>query len=143
MRFLRHLDETYTFDDAGNRTAALAGGVTTNQAYTAAGVLCDVEVGTAASCSGGNVTSDDAGRLSGYAGYVYLYDAQGRLVSACNDADCVGTGFRRIDFTYDGEGHRTEIVETPAIGSAVTTTFRYQGDAIVAEYRGGTLYREY
>jgi RHS repeat-associated protein len=135
--------ETATYDDAGNRTQWVSGGVTTNQAYTAAGVLCDVETGSAASCTGGNVGVDDAGRLSSYAGYTFLYDAQGRLVSACDDADCVGSGFRRIDFAYDGEGHRTEIVETPAVGSAVTTTFRYQGHAVVAEYRDGTLYREY
>ena len=57
-------DETNTYDDAGNRTQAVSGGTTTNFAYTAAGLLCDLEVGAGASCSGGNFGSDDAGRLA-------------------------------------------------------------------------------
>jgi RHS repeat-associated protein len=64
-------------------------------------------------------------------------------VSACDDDDCVGSGFERVDFTYDGAGHRTAILATPASGPAVETTFRYQGDAIVAEYVDATLVREY
>jgi RHS repeat-associated protein len=135
--------ESFTYDDAGNRTQAVEAGTTRNFAYTTAGLLCDQETGSAASCSGGNVTSDDAGRISDQSGWHYLNDAQARLVSACEDADCVGTGFDRLDFEYDGEGHRTTITETPASGSAVVWTFRYQGDAIVAEYKDGTLYREY
>ena len=136
--------ETFTFDDAGNRTSALEAGVTRDFAYTAAGLLCDVETGSAASCSGGNIGSDDAGRISDEAGWHFAYDAQARLVSACDDADCIGTGFDRVDFAYDGEGHRTAITETPAAGSPIVeTTFRYAGDAIVAEYVDGTLSREY
>lgn len=72
-----------------------------------------------------------------------MYDAAGRLTSACDDADCVGSGFDRVDYAYDGEGHRTAITETPSAGSPVETTFRYQGDAIVAEERDGDPYREY
>ncbi len=64
-------------------------------------------------------------------------------MSACDDADCAGSGFERVDFTYDGEGHRTAILHTPAVGTPVETTFRYAGDAIVAEYEDGTLTREY
>jgi len=135
--------ESFTFDDAGNRTQAVEAGTTRNFAYTAEGLLCDVETGAAASCTGGNVASDDAGRISDQSGWHYVYDAEARLVSACKDADCVGTGFDRVDFEYDGEGHRTKITETPASGSAVVWTFRYQGDAIVAEYKDGTLHREY
>ncbi len=135
--------ESFTYDDAGNRTQAVEGGTTRNFAYTAEGLLCDVETGAAASCTGGNVTSDGAGRISDLAGWHYLYDAAGRLVSACDDADCAGSGFERVDFTYDGEGHRTAILHTPAVGTPVETTFRYAGDAIVAEYEDGTLTREY
>jgi RHS repeat-associated protein len=135
--------ETFTFDDAGNRTQAVEAGTTRNFAYTATGLLCDQETGSAASCTSGNVTSDDAGRISDQGGWHYLYDAKARLVSACDDADCVGSGFDRVDFEYDGEGHRTTITDTPASGSALVWTFRYQGDAIVAEYKDGTLYREY
>src|SRR5690606_16358672 len=63
--------------------------------------------------------------------------------SACDDADCVGSGFARLDFTYDGEGRRTQIVETPPLGPAITRTFRYQGDAIVQELVDGTVVRDY
>lgn len=135
--------ESFVFDDAGNRTQAVEAGVTRNFAYTAAGLLCDVETGSAASCTSGNIASDDAGRISDVAGWHYQYDAQGRLVSACEDADCVGTGFDRLDFTYDGEGHRTAITETPASGPVSSTVFRYQGSAIVAEERDGDPWREY
>jgi YD repeat-containing protein len=41
--------ESFVFDDAGNRTQAVEGGVTRNFAYTVAGLLCDVETGSAAS----------------------------------------------------------------------------------------------
>jgi RHS repeat-associated protein len=135
--------ENFAFDDAGNRTQAVEGGVTRNFAYTDAGLLCDVETGSAASCTGGNITSDDAGRISDVGGWHYEYDAEGRLVSACEDADCVGSGFDRLDFVYDGEGHRTAITETPASGPVSGTVFRYQGSAIVAEERDGDAYREY
>jgi RHS repeat-associated protein len=136
--------ESFAYDDAGNRTQAVEAGTTRNFAYTADGLLCDQETGAAASCTGGNITSDDAGRISDQAGWHYLYDANARLVSACEDADCVGSGFDRLDFAYDGEGHRTGVTETPAAGSPIVEwTFRYQGDAVVAEYKDGTLYREY
>ena len=140
-------DETYTYDPAGNRlTIETTIPSEAGFAYTPTGLLCDVDTTDrhAATCTGGNILSDEAGRISDIAGWHYLYDAKARLVSVCDDADCVGSGFDRVDFTYDGEGHRTAIVETPAAGSpVVTTTFRYQGDAIVAEYVGGTLTREY
>ena len=45
-------DEAWTYDDAGNRLTAKSGGMTTNFAYTAEGVLCDVETAPiAASCT--------------------------------------------------------------------------------------------
>ena len=36
-----------------------------------------------------------------------------------------------LDMTYDGEGKRTRLVETPTTGSATTIDFWYQG-AVVA-----------
>jgi RHS repeat-associated protein len=136
-------DEAFSYDDAGNRLTATAGGVTTNFAYTAEGLLCDVETApTAASCSGGNVTSDTAGRISAYAGWTYGYDAVGRLVSACKSPTCTA-GFDKVTFAYDGEGHRTQIVETAAGGSVTTTDFRYQGDAVVEESVNGSVARRF
>jgi RHS repeat-associated protein len=125
-------DEAWTYDDAGNRLSAKTGGVTTNFAYTAEGLLCDART-AAASCTGGNITSDSAGRILSYNGWTYGYDADGRLVSACKSATCAA-GSDAVTFAYDGEGHRTSIVETPAAGTSIaTTTFRYQGDAPVEE----------
>ena len=73
----------------------------------------------------------------------HTYDSAGRLTSACKAASCSGTGFDRLDMTYDGEGHRTKVVETPAAGSPVTSReFAYQGDAVVAESVNGTLVRQ-
>ena len=135
--------ETFSYDDPGNRSQAVEAGVTRNFAYTAEGLLCDQETGAAASCTGGNVLSDDAGRVSDQSVWHYVYDSKARLVSACKDPDCVGSGFDRVDVEYDGEGHRTKITTTPASGAAVVTTFRYQGDSIAAEYKDGTLVREY
>ena len=43
----------------------------------------------------------------------------------------------------DRPGYVRPRTETPAVGSAVETTFRYAGDAIVAEYTDDSLTREY
>lgn len=136
-------DEAWTYDDAGNRLTAKTGGVTTNFAYTAEGALCDVETApTAASCTGGNVTSDSAGRISTYNGWTYGYDAVGRLVAACKSATCAA-GFDKVTFSYDGEGHRTQIVETAAGGGVTTTDFRYQGDSVIEESVNGSVARRF
>lgn len=135
-------DEAWTYDDAGNRLTATSGGTTTNFAYHADGRLCDVEVGTAASCSSGNVTHDSAGRIETWAGWTFGYDAEGRLVSACKSATCA-SGYDKLAFTYDGEGHRTKIVATSAAGAVTTTDFRYQGDAVVEEKVNGTVTRQF
>jgi RHS repeat-associated protein len=136
-------DELWTYDDAGNRLSAKTGGVTTNFAYTSEGVLCDVETApTTASCTGGNVTSDSAGRISSYAGWTYGYDAVGRLVTSCKSPTCA-TGFDKIEMTYDGEGHRTQVKETAAIGSVTTRDFRYQRDTILEELADGVVTRNY
>jgi len=102
-------DQTSTYDDPGNRLTALAGGVTTNQAYSASGQLCDVETGSAASCSGGNVGHDSDGNVNAFNGWTYAYDAEGRLTTAVE----AGTN-DQLAVTYDGEGHRTQIREYTA-----------------------------
>jgi RHS repeat-associated protein len=129
--------ETYTYDDAGNRQSATGRSFT----YTPDGQLTSC---TSPACS---VGYDSAGRISTYTDngttWSYAYDAAGRLTSACKAASCSGTGFDRLDMSYDGEGHRTRIVETPAAGSPVVTRdLAYQGDAVVAEMVNGTLVRQ-
>ncbi|MEK6720477.1 MAG: RHS repeat-associated core domain-containing protein [Chloroflexota bacterium] len=64
-------------------------------------------------------------------------------MTACKGTTCGGS-VDTVAFSYDGEGHRTKIVATPAAGSPVTTTeFRYHGGAVVAEVVNGTLTREF
>lgn len=142
-------DEANTFDDAGNRLTALAVGVTTNFAYTADGQLCDVETApTAASCSGGNVTYDTAGRTRSQNGWWFAYDSESRLTLACKSATCAA-GSDKVEMTYDGEGHRTQLKTTSAAGGVATRDFRYQGGAIVEErltdagHPTGTVVRSY
>lgn len=126
-------DETYVFDDAGNRTQTVVGGVTTNFAYDAEGRLCKT---AATSCTSPNVTYDTAGRTKTWNGWTFGYDPDGRLLTACKSATCANTA-DKVEFTYDGEGHRTRILTDPAGTGAgqgpVTRTFRYQADAIVEE----------
>ena len=50
------------------------------------------------------------------------------------------TGF---EFTYDGDGHRTQIKEYTAGTLTTTRDFIYQGDAIVQEKTNATISREY
>lgn len=136
-------DESNTYDDAGNRLTATVGATTTNFAYTSDGQLCDVETApTAASCSGGNVTYDTAGRTRSYAGWWFAYDADGRLTSACRNSTCAA-GADKLEFAYDGEGHRTRQTATSAGGSVSVTDFRYQGNAVVEEAVGGVVTRSY
>ena len=125
--------ETYTYDDAGNRLSALAAGATRTFAYTIDGQL--------SSCANPSCTvaHDSAGRLTqltdGGTTWTYEYDSEGRLVKACNASSCAATP-ARVEFTYDGEGHRTRIVATTAGGTATTTDIRYQGDRVAAEVTG-------
>jgi RHS repeat-associated protein len=58
-------------------------------------------------------------------------------VSACQSTACTGSGFARLDLTYDGEGHRTRLVETTSGGTVTTTTFTYGGDVVVREVTTG------
>ncbi|TAL13723.1 MAG: hypothetical protein EPO00_00035, partial [Chloroflexota bacterium] len=99
-------DEAYAYDDAGNRTSALVAGSTRTFTHTADGQLTSC---TNPACT---ITYDTTGRTSAWtdAGitWAYTYDSAGRLTSACRAASCSGTGFDRLDFTYDGEGHRTK-----------------------------------
>ncbi len=142
-------DEANTYDDAANRLTATVGSTTTNFAYTVDGQLCDVEVApTTASCTGGNITYDTAGRTATWNGWTFAYDSQGRMLSACKSPTCAA-GFDKVEFAYDGENHRTKLTTTNAAGAVATRDFRYQGEAIVEEkltdagHPSGTVVRNY
>lgn len=127
-------DETYAFDDAGNRTSMIVAGATTSFTYDDEGRL------TAA--GGSTITYDTAGRTKTYAGWHFTYDPEGRLLTACRSATCAA-GNDKLEFTYDGEGHRTKIVATAAGGAVTSTEFRYQGDAVVEEKVNGVIARSF
>jgi RHS repeat-associated protein len=131
-------DETYIYDDAGNRTSMTVGGVTTTFVYDDEGRLT--------SAGGEPITHDSAGRMRswdvGTPVWNFTYDAEGRLLSACRSSSCA-SGHDKVEFTYDGEGHRTQIKATAAGGTVTTTDFRYQGDSIVEEKVNGSVARSF
>jgi RHS repeat-associated protein len=128
--------EAYTYDDAGNRLTA--GSVTFS--YAATGAL----TGCSPSC--GTVAHDAAGRLQRWNGWFFEYDAEGRLLWACQATSaCTGGLYTEVGFTYDGAGHRTQL-RTYASGNATPTAtwdFGYQGEALVEERLNGTVVRTY
>ena len=132
-------NESYTYDSAGNRTQTVISGTTTNFAYNSSGQLCKTG---STSCTSPNVTYDTAGRTASYNGWVYLYDAEGRMTSACKSTSCTGS-IDKVLFTYDGDGHRTQIQEYTSGTLTTTRDFIYQGDSIVQEKTNGTVSREY
>jgi len=130
-------DESYTYDDTGNRLTAAGRSFT----YSAEGQLSSC---TTPTCT---VSYDSAGRTATLTdsgtSWTFQYDAEGRLVTACKSTTCTGS-IDTVAFSYDGEGHRTTIVTTPAAGTPVTTTdFRYHGNAVVSEVVNGTIVRDF
>ncbi len=122
--------ETYSYDEAGNRTTD----GTRDFTYDAQGQLATCD--TSPACE---PAFDDEGRLTAITNqaadsWTYVYDDEGRLVSACKAASCSGTP-ARLDFTYDASGHRIRIVETPSGASptTITTDFAYDGDTVIRE----------
>ncbi|HEY3545817.1 MAG TPA: hypothetical protein VGK17_06960, partial [Propionicimonas sp.] len=118
-------DETFTFDDSGNRTAAGA----TTFTYSGSGQLASCTTGC------GTVTHDSAGRVQRWNGWAFEYDAAGRLTRACQSStDCTGLA-NEVEFVYDAEGHRTQTrrYDSGNASPAATWDFRYQGDAIIEE----------
>ncbi len=132
-------DESYGYDAAGNRSQSMVGSSTTNFAYNASGQLCHIGATT---CGTPNVTYDDAGRTRFWNGWFFSYDAEGRLTKACKDSSCA-TNAERVEFTYDGEGRRTQIKTALASGSFTTVELRYQGSSVVEERTGSTVTRQY
>lgn len=141
-------DAIYTYDEAGNRISAgaptalptpLHGARTFT--YNAAGQLTGC---TSPSCT---VTPDADGRMKTITDtngtWAFRYDADGKLISACKSSACLGSGFDRVDWLYDGDGHRTQVKETTAGGVVTTTDLRYARDAVVQESVNGNVTRTY
>ncbi len=92
-----------------------------------------------------------AGRIQKWNGWAFEYDAVGRMTRACQSTtDCTGL-YNEVEFSYDAEGHRTQIRKYDAGNASPVATwdFRYQGDAIVEEkltdaaHPVGTVVRSY
>jgi RHS repeat-associated protein len=138
-------NETYVYDAAGNRTQADINAIATYFNYSSSGQLCEdwtSQRACAADSSTWEIQYDSAGRTAVYNGFVYEYDAEGRLTRACKSTSCSGT-IDKITFTYDGQGRRTQIKVTYAAGGETKIDFRYQGDAVVEEYRDDVLDRRF
>lgn len=130
-------DESYSYDTGGNRLTAPGQTFT----YNGNGQL----TGCTSIC--GTVSHDSAGRTTrlgaGSSTWAFEYDAEGRLTKACKSTSCATSGVDRLEFSYDGEGHRTQIKEYTAGTLTTTRDFRYQGDAIVEESTNGSVSRGY
>jgi RHS repeat-associated protein len=130
--------DAYTYDDSGNRKTTSAVTFT----YNGSGQL--------ASCTSGcgTVTHDSAGRMQKLNGWFFEYDAAGRLIHACLSTSCTGS-ITKVEYAYDGDGHRTQTKEYTTGTLAKTWDFRYQGDAIVEDkltdsaHPAGTVVRTY
>jgi RHS repeat-associated protein len=133
-------DESYVYDDSGNRTSATAAGTTRTFTYGSDGQLDSCST---PSCT---ITYYDDGRTKlltdNGINWFFVYDADGRVISACKSTACTGS-IDRVDYLYDGSGHRIQIKETTSGGTVTTTDLRYQGDTIVQELVGGTVTRTY
>lgn len=118
-------DETFEFDDPGNRTTA-AGTIFT---YSGSGQLASCTTGC------GTVAHDLSGRIQKWNGWAFEYDSVSRMARACQSStDCTGLS-NEVEFAYDADGHRTQIrrYDSGNASPAATWDFRYQGDAIVEE----------
>ncbi len=110
--------------------------------YTASGQL--------ASCTSGcaTIAHDTAGRMQKLNGWFFEYDSAGRMIHACQSTACTGS-ITKVEFAYDGAGHRTQINEYTSGTLANTWDFRYQDDAIVEDkltdsaHPSGTVVRTY
>jgi RHS repeat-associated protein len=108
-----------------NDSYAWTAAYTINRAYTTNGLNQYTAAGTAA------FTYDANGNLTSDGSTAYAYDIENRLVSA--------TGARNAALSYDPLGRLYEV----SSNGAPATRFLYDGDALVAEYVGGTMTRRH
>jgi RHS repeat-associated protein len=138
------VDETYTYDAAGNITTASGGGLQTTYTYVVQPSILTPILATTQALT---VTTDSAGlttRITGGASpWAYAYDPEGRLVSVCRSTACTGSGFDRVDYAYDGAGHRTQVRTTTAGGTVTTLETAFTGDAPAQDRVNGTVTRTY
>lgn len=118
-------NETFSYDEAGNRTTVVDSAAgTTNYTANNLNQYTDIGVTTAAYDSNGN--------LSSYGGSTYGYDASNRLVT-------VADGTSAASFAYDSRNR--QVVRTI---NGVTTYLLYDGWNLIAEYDAtGALVQKY
>ena len=116
---------------------------------TPTGQLCDVESGAspgAPSCTGGNIAYDDAGRITEFPNIegswrILAYDGEGRVTEICDSACTSDLAASHLHVRRGRPPHPRST--TARVARARRDTFRYDGDAITAEYVDGVLAREY
>jgi RHS repeat-associated protein len=108
-----------------NDAYAWTGHYAVNRPYTTNGLNQYIAAGGPAMSydANGNLISDGANNN-------YTYDIENRLVSA--------SGAHNATLAYDPLGRLSQLT-----AAGITTTFLYDGDALVAEYEGATLRRRY
>jgi len=106
-----------------NDTYAWAGHVNVGRAYTTNGLNQYTAAGPAA------FTYDANGNLTADGTRTFLYDIENRMVGASGG----------VALSYDPLGRLYQVSST----AGPTTTFLYDGDALVAEYEGATLLRRH
>ncbi len=102
--------ESYLYDDSGNRTSAP--GATFGYNTSGQLISCNPSCGT--------IAYDAAGRTQKWNGWFFECDAQGRMVRACKSTVDRSGLIDKVEFTYDGEGHRTQI-KTHTAGTLTKT----------------------
>jgi len=105
-----------------NDTYAWAGHVNVGRNYTTNGLNQYTAAGPA------TFTYDANGNLTADGTRTFLYDVENRMVGASGG----------VALSYDPLGRLYQVT-----GSSGTTTFLYDGDALVAEYNGATLLRRH
>ncbi len=118
---------TYAYDKLDNATSVTnPGAAAVTPTYNGLNQLATWGAKTYAYDANGNTLSGDGSKT-------YKWDAEGRLVQI----DYVGLAPKKTQFSYDGLGRRTVMVETPQTGSAVTTRYQWCGGRICTK-RSGT-----
>jgi len=112
---------------------AWTGHYNVNRGYTANGLnqYSAVASSTAAGQSSATFSSDANGNLTSDGANFYVYDIENRLVSV--------SGAHNAGLAYDPLGRLWQVT-----GTAGTTQFLYDGDALIAEYNdAGTMTKRY
>ena len=81
---------------------------------------------------GAGYSYDDNGNLTDDGVYEYYYDCENRLIEVSSGGSAIAK------YYYDYAGRRIA-----KVAANTETTYRYDGDQVIAEYENGTLKRKF